>query len=59
MCTYMCVWTSFFLFLVSDSHLELPNRFNLHPNIRSWNLESPSRVPGVPGSLKRDFCFDH
>ena len=53
----MCVWTSFSLFLVTNSHLELPNRSNLHLNIGSWSPEFPSRVPEVPRIPKKVFLL--
>ena len=53
----MCVWTSFSLFLVTNNHLELPNRSNLHLNIGSWSPEFPSRVPEVPRNPQKQFLL--
>ena len=39
--------------------MDPPNRFNLHPNIKSWNSEFPSIVPEDPGSLKKEVCFNY
>ena len=45
MCAYMCVWTS--LFLVSNNHLELPNRVNLDSKSIQFKLKYRLLGPSV------------
>ena len=53
MCTYMRVWTSLSLFLVTSSHQVLPNRFNLDSKSIQFGLKyrllgtlGPQQGPG-------------
>ena len=58
LCTYMCVWTSLSLYFWSPAStwssqidsMEAPNRFNFDLDISTWDTQSPTRVPEVPGN---------
>ena len=46
--TYMNVWTSLSLFLVTSSHLELPNKVNLDSKSIHFGLKYRLLGPSVP-----------
>ena len=50
----MCVWTSFSLFLVTNSHLELPNRVKIS-KYQVLEPQVPQQGPGGPRNPQKGF----